>query len=71
MNEFVAVVTGLGPAGLLAAALWQMWRERNALQLLLLAEKQARLDDAKAGTTALLAVVERVHETIDTLERKP
>ena len=71
MKETIDWALQLGPAGLLAAAVYMLWRELNALQLLLLAEKQARLDDAKAGTTALLAVVERVHATIDALERRP
>ena len=69
--EFLEKLLALGPSGLLGAACYLLWRERNALQVLLLAEKQARLDDSKAGTTALLAVVERVHETIDKLEDRP
>lgn len=68
MKEFLDLVTGLGPTGLFAAAAFVLWRERNEALLQLLAEKQARLDDAKAGTTALLGVVERVHTTIDKLE---
>lgn len=71
MKEALDLLTGLGPTGLFAAAAYQMWRERNEALAALLAEKHHRLEDARAGTTALLAVVERVHTTIDRLEDRP
>lgn len=70
IDELLTLVPQLGTTGILAGVAYTMWRERNQLQALVLAEKQARLDDARASTTALLGVVERVHQTIEKLDER-
>ena len=71
----------LGPAGLLLAALaYQHWQneKRNALSEKKLAdseakrdaEHQARLQDQVANSRALLEMGDRVHKTMDVIERQ-
>lgn len=71
IDQLLQLVPQLGTTGVLAGVAYQLWRERTALQVALIAEKQARLDDAKAVTPQMLALAERVHAIIDILERKP
>lgn len=70
IDDLLSLVPQLGTTGVLAGVAYTMWRERNALQALVLAEKQARLDDANKNTTAMLAIVERVHGVIERLDGK-
>ena len=70
IDELLALVPQLGTTGVLAGVAYTMWRERNQLQALVLAEKQARLDDAGKNTTAMLAIAERVHSALDKLDAR-
>lgn len=66
MTELADWAFKLGPAGVLAVATYVLWLERRderkrneQLWALLMAEKQARVDDAKLGTTAMLTFAEQ------------
>lgn len=70
IDELLTLVPQLGTTGVLAGVAYTMWRERNELQALVLAEKQARLDDAGKNTTAMLAIADRVHAALDRIEER-
>ena len=70
IDELLTLVPQLGTTGILAGVAYTMWRERNELQALVLAEKQARLDDAGKNTTAMLAIAERVHAALEKLDER-
>lgn len=70
IDELLTIVPQLGTTGVLAGVAYTMWRERNELQALVLAEKQARLDDAGKNTTAMLAIADRVHAALDRIEER-
>lgn len=58
----------LGPTGLLAGAVWVLWRKYEGALAEASAEKAARLTDARETTTRMLELAERVHEIVDTLD---
>ena len=68
MNELISLLTGLGPTGLLAGATVIVWLEYQKARSALDAERAARLVDARETTTQMLALAERVHQMLDTLE---
>lgn len=70
IDELLTLVPQLGTTGILAGVAYTMWRERNQLQALVLAEKQARIDDAGKNTTAMLAIAERVHAALEKLDER-
>jgi hypothetical protein len=70
LEQLVQLVPQLGTTGVLAGVAYTMWRERNVLQALVLAEKQARIDDAGKNTTAMLAIAERVHSALEKLDER-
>lgn len=70
IDELLTLVPQLGTTGVLAGVAYTMWRERNVLQALVLAEKQARIDDAGKNTTAMLAIAERVHAALEKLDER-
>lgn len=68
MNEAISVLTNLGPTGLLAGAVIVVWREYQKAKAELAAEQRARLEDAKLGTTQMLAIAEKVHAALDGID---
>lgn len=62
----------LGPVGALAAALYAvrvLWLRLDALERELRAEREGRLNDARATQAALLAVYQKIVVAIERLEK--
>lgn len=68
MNEAINLLTGLGPNALLAGAVIYLWRELERAREAHATVQAARLEDARETTTRMLALADRVHELVDTLD---
>ena len=68
MNEAIDFLAKLGPNGLLAGAVVVVWLEYKKAKAELAAEQRARLEDAKLGTTQMLAIAEKVHAALDGID---
>lgn len=65
MTDLIAVLTGLGPTGLLAGAVIVLWMEYQKARTMADTEKANRLADAQAFTTKALELYDRLHPPDD------
>ncbi len=63
------IVKNVGPSGLVSLALIYLAREYQKLNDRHQALQEKRVEEAKQNTTAMLAIAERVHQSLDILER--